>query len=1057
MPNKRIIYQVLFATLPFLVAGLVVSYNILNHNFTLLADIHTKNRIAFEQDSKKLEQQVVELTDQNNRHMAQIKSLEAEKKVVAVRNDLYKKAYEIRGEVVSLASSLTAKTVQALTSIPDATLEQTTTRLQQIFENLAMKTIYWNGIQPLTQLVPSRTVSEDFYVYAKEAQRRGKSDWFEDHLKNKDVIVSLVSYPNKNAATGLFIFFFDLSEAYSYYDRAEQAGLSLESSRQQEKRFLDAKKQREEFLSQRINQAEIAAKKLQQRNKLFQESKHNLLLFTAVNLTALIGTAIFLFWYLGTRKVSRLSEWLKKTSLSIKKLQVDQNTSLSTDSTVDQFETSEAFKQHFLDNSPNELGELSRNINFMLETLQETTVSKNILSREIREKEKITAELEQSKLAAEQANQMKSEFLANMSHEIRTPLNGVIGMTQLLSELKMTTDQERICQTIQAEANSLLRIINEILDLSKIESGKMDFEMAPFNPATIIEQLTENLALRAPQKGLEVFSYIPATIPEILIGDPGRLQQILTNLGENALKFTSQGQIFIFAERIKAKDKQITIKFSVQDTGIGIAKEKQQLIFESFTQADGSTTRKHGGTGLGTAISKQLVELMGGEIGLTSEPDKGSTFWFTIPFMKGAASAQKQAASHLLGKKILVVDDNPTSRIVLGHYLESYGCEVVLFSDAETCISQLPTYPDTHLILADYNMPGLSGVQLAEQLKLSGNPDHQQIQVIILSSQHTAEYLKTVEDPVIQGLLRKPVRKNDLLILLQSAFSLSGNQPCSQEIQPPGAAKNHPDKLILLVEDYPTNQQIALRYLVDEGYKVDLAENGLQAVTAFQQQHYDLILMDIQMPQMDGYEATKKIREHEGEQKHRTPILAMTAHAAIDDKDKCLAAGMDDYISKPIRKERFINQVDAWIQGDTTGIQRTFPQNDGNTFEDTAIFDYTNALQAFIGDKDFLQEVITGYTENLEQQLPLLEEAIDADDMNTVWTEAHSIKGGSYNLCANRIAQIAALLEKAGKQENVAECQACLATLRHEFQQFKQHIIMRNISDKARPYENPDL
>ena len=1038
--NKRIILQVFLATLPFLVAGLVVSFNILNKNFTLIDEIHKDTQAANHGDIKTLEQQLFELADRNNRYMALIKSLEAEKEVVSIRDELYKKAYEIRGESISLASSLTVKVVQELSSVPDTSVTQIHTRLKRILDNLALDVIYWNGIQPLAQLVPLNTVSEDFYSYAKEARQQAQADWFEDHLKNKDVVVSFVPYHDADSATGLFIAFFDLSEAYSYYDRAERAGLSMAAAKQQEQRFLDAKKQQDQFLKQRVKQAEFIHKKTEQRNKIFQQSQNNLTLFTAANLTALIGTAIFLFWYLGTRKVALLNAWLKKTSLSIQKFQETEQNSIMTHSSPAPNESSYVLEQQFIDNSPNELGELSRNINFMLETLQETTVSKNILRSEIKEKDQIATELEQSKLAAEQASQMKSEFLANMSHEIRTPLNGVIGMTQLLSELKMTTDQERICQTIQAEANSLLRIINEVLDLSKIESGKMDFEMTPFNPRTIIEQITENLALRAPQKGLEVLSYIPSSLPETLIGDSGRLQQILTNLGDNALKFTLKGEIFIFAEQICQSEDQVSIKISVQDTGIGIAEEKQQMIFESFTQADGSTTRKYGGTGLGTTISKQLVELMGGEIGLISEVEKGSTFWVTIPFIKGLEPVREQPDVNLNGKKVLVVDDNPTSRIVLGHYLESYGCEVVLFSDAETSLLQLTSYPDINLILADYNMPRLNGLQFVERLRATNNPEIRQIPVIILSSQHTAKYLETAKELSIQGLLRKPVRKNDLQTLLQSVFRLAGDKSLSQETHSPGSAINHANKLILLVEDYPTNQQIALRYLVDAGYKVDIAENGLQAISAFKQQHYDLILMDIQMPQMDGYEATKIIREIESTQKQRTPILAMTAHAAADYKDRCLEADMDDYISKPIRKERFINQIKTWLQGEASVAPELLFMNDIDAFEDTSILNYSNALQAFLDDNDFLQEVIDGYMGNLESQLPLIEEAIGNKDMTTVWTEAHSIKGGSYNLCANRIAQIATLLEKAGKQDNVSECNACFTTLKNEFQDFKQYI-----------------
>ena len=1032
--KKRIILQVFVATLPFLITGLAVSYKILNDNFSLIDEISENIRGTVNQDTKNLEQQLYDVTELNNSYMAQIKSFETEKETEAIRDQFKQKAYEIRGASFFLASSLTTQLVQDLSSLPGSSSEQIYTSLSRILDKSALKIIYWDGTQPLSQLVQSHTVSEDFYHYANDARKKAQSDWFEDRLKTKDVVVSLVPYQDKNHDAGLFIVFFDLSEAYSYFDRATRSGLSSASVKQQEKRFIEAKKQQDQFLQQRAVQTKFVRKKIDQRNRTFQQLQNKMALFIGLNLIALIGTVIFLFWYLGTRKITLLSNWLKKTSSSIQKLQDRERSS-------EQLEANFSLDYRFSDSSSNEIGELSRNFNFMLETLQKTSVSKNSLLREINEKDLIAEELKQSRSAAVQANRMKSEFIANMSHEIRTPLNGVIGMAQLLSELKMTTDQERICQTLQAEADSLLRIINEILDLSKIEAGKMDFELIPFNPRTVIEQITENLALRIPQKGLEAFSYIPPDLPEILIGDPGRLQQILTNLGNNALRFTSKGQIFIFAEQVSHTKDQISIKFSVQDTGIGIAEEKQQLIFDSFTQADGSTTRKYGGTGLGTTIAKQLVELMGGEIGLNSELEKGSTFWFTIPFNLAPESDNKQPDIDFKGKKVLVIDDNSTSRLILDHYLESYGCEVQLSSDATVSLAQLSLHTDIDLILTDYNMPDMNGQQFVENLRSSPELDFQQLPIIMLSSHHTANYLDNSQGLEIQGLLRKPVRKDDLQRLLQSVFNLCNDSEPSEATDIPleSSTIKRAEKMILLAEDYPTNQQIALRYLINAGYKVDIAENGLQAVAAIKQRHYDLILMDIQMPEMDGYEATKRVRELESSKQQRTPILAMTAHASTGYRDKCLAADMDDYISKPIRKDSFINKIDQWLFGKDS-VSENFLVNENITADDSSVFNYPKALQAFLDDQNFLQEVIDGYVENLEQQLITIEQAINDEDAISIWTEAHSIKGGSYNLCANRIAQTAALLEKAGRQENLAECKVCFTELKKEAQNFNQYI-----------------
>ena len=1146
--NRHIILQVFLASLPFLLAGLVISYNILDKNFDMLGALRSDTWMLLQGDIRDLEQQLYSLQDRNNRYAAEVKSLEAEQQVAAIRDELYKKAYEIRGLAIALASTLTRNTVNELAALPDASAARIKTQLEQVFGEKALEILYWSANQPLDRLIPRQKVSGEFYEYAQEAFDLAEADWFEDRLETRDVVVSLVPFRRD----GLFIVFFDLSEAYSYYDRAERAGLSLDAVRQQEQRFLDAKRQQLEFQQQREKQAGLMLEKAVQRNRVFQESQQNLILFTALNLVALIGTAIFLFWHLGTRRIALLSDWLQKTSLAIRRFQEN--------GLHESQQVEEAwFERRFSDDSANELGELSRNINYMLETLQQTTVSRNLLQREINEKEAMAAQLvehkkrrdlifssvqagvlmvdretrriidlnpaalelfqaakeaiadrdfdaffsdlnlidgafpasgeaesvvceallqplqgepvsvlrtdriavlddreilvsslvnfesvrksreqlQQAKQAAEQASRMKSEFLANMSHEIRTPLNGVIGMAQLLYESKMTTDQARICQSIQAEADSLLRIINEILDLSKIEAGKMDFELIPFSPRSLVEQVTENLALQVPQKRLNVLCYVPPELPDTVIGDPGRLQQILTNLGNNALKFTQEGQIYLSAEQVMETAEQIVVDFSVADTGIGIAADKQALIFESFTQADGSTTRKYGGSGLGTTISKQLVELMGGEIGLTSEEGRGSTFRFTVPFRKSPQNVQPAAAVDLHGKKILVVDDNPTSRIILDRYLESFGCRVQLCSAAGNSLSCLDDSSDIDLILTDYNMPGLNGRQFVREARTLG---HRQVPIVMLSSHHTANYLEEADDLDIQGILRKPVRKDDLYNLLQSVFSLSPEsatpriQPAEQELP----TKKRAESLILLVEDYPTNQQIALRYLVNAGYKVDIAENGLQAVAACREQEYALILMDVQMPEMDGYAATAEIRTLEAESGKRTPILAMTAHASTGYREKCLAADMDDYISKPIRKESFLGMVDCWLLGDGPAESQAVLRQEQARYEDSAVFNYPQALQAFLADEEFLGEVIDGYMANLESQLPMIEQAIADCNLTLVWKEAHSIKGGSYNLCANRLAQTAALLEKAGREEDLAECRTCFAALQDDFKNFKQ-------------------
>ncbi|MBN1959287.1 MAG: response regulator [Desulfuromonadales bacterium] len=1138
--------------------------NMLKVNFTRLNEIHQKTHQMFSKDVESLEKQLLFLSDENHRFLSQIKNFESEKATASLRARLYQKAYELKGEKIALASTLTERAINELSSIKGITPETLKERLTKILSGLAFKTVYWDGQQPLNKLIPQQAVSEDFFVYATEALKQNKSDWFEDRFELNDVIVSLVPYEQKTNAKGLFITLFDLSEAYSYAEQAERSTLNLAAVKEQEERFIDAKKKHEELLQQREKQARFIKEKKADRNKIFASSKNNIIFFTALNFTAIIAASLFLFWFLGTRKITRMNDWLTSTSRALEKLPLQNHTSEHNSSLDQQMQLNQILDNRLVDVSLNEIGELSQNINFLLETIQGTMVAKDSLLQQVTAKEILTTELmrqkerrdliftsvqsglvivnlttgkitdinpaaldlfaaakediidrsyddfflfkendtfcsldkphldnyevlfrplnkkpfsvlrsdritilddsktlisslvnfedikksreqlEQAKISAEQANRMKSEFLANMSHEIRTPLNGVIGMTQLLYESKMNTDQHRICQTIHAEADSLLRIINEILDLSKIEAGKMDLEYKPFSPRHIIEQITENLALRMPANGIEVLSFVPPEIPEKMIGDPGRLQQILTNLGNNALKFTQKGQIYIHVELLRQHGKEVLLKFFVEDTGIGIRKEKLQVIFDSFTQADGSTTRKYGGSGLGTTIAKQLVELMGGEIGVTSQHGQGSTFWFTLPFRvteKNTGTGQEPVG--LSGNNILVIDDNMTSRIILERYLNSFGCNAQLCGDPDSGLEKLQRAEDLDLVICDYNLPKMSGIQLVEHLRKEIAHPRSQLPVIILSSYHRMQEYENSGDLNIQGLLRKPVRKADLESVIMSALGLKKTEmpvtalPAAVQADKEEIRQERSKKVILLVEDYPTNQQIALRYLSNSGYHVYIAENGLEAVGLTKKHAFDLILMDIQMPLMDGYAATEVIREEQKKRGTQIPIIAMTAHASTGFREKCLQYDMDDYLSKPIRKESFINKVDQWLIPEFAVPEAYFSQDNAS---DTSVFDYPKALNAFVDDLDFLEEVVNGFIHNLEKQLKLIQSTLSVGDLQTAASEAHSIKGGAYNLYATRLGQAAEMLEKACSSENQTEAHQCLAVLREQAHEFERHI-----------------